>query len=120
MSVPGWGAGISLDHIRKIIQLSGHPVWQVNGRKFGFGRPQFATKELAEAELADMIKKRGAGLSPGRRDVTFAEQAKSFLANAADGLAEKTLRSYRGHLILSAFRQAKGGRDQRADDQDVS
>ncbi len=87
-----------MDHIRKIVQLSGNPVWQVNGRKFGFGRPQFATKELAEAELADMIKKRGGGLSPGRRDVTFAEQAKAFLANAADGLAEKTLRSYRGHL----------------------
>jgi integrase len=95
-----------MDHIRKIIQLSGNPVWQVNGRKFGFGRPQFATKELAEAELADMIKKRSGGLSPGRRDVTFAEQAKAFLANAADGLAEKTLRSYRGHLnvhILQYF-----------------
>ena len=87
-----------MDHIRKIVQLSGNPVWQVNGRKFGFGRPQFATKELAEVELADMIKKRGGGLSPGRRDVTFAEQAETFLANAADGLAEKTLRSYRGHL----------------------
>jgi len=95
-----------MDHIRKIVQLSGNPVWQVNGRKFGFGRPQFATKELAEAELADMIKKRGGGLSPGRRDVTLAEQAEAFLANAADGLAEKTLRSYRGHLnvhILPRF-----------------
>jgi hypothetical protein len=73
---------------------------------FGFGRPQFATKELAEVELADMIKKRGRGLSPGRRDVTFAEQAEAFLANAADELAEKTLRSYRGHLnvhILQYF-----------------
>jgi integrase len=95
-----------MDHIRKIVQLSGNPVWQVNGRKFGFGRPQFATKELAEVELADMIKKRGGGLSPGRRDMTFAEQAETFLANAADGLAEKTLRSYRGHLnvhILQYF-----------------
>ena len=87
-----------MDHIRKIVQLSGNPVWQVNGRKFGSGRPQFATKELAELELAEMIKKRGGGLSPGRRDVTFAEQAKAFLANAANELAEKTLRSYRGHL----------------------
>ena len=106
MSLPEWGARTPMDHIRKIVQLSGNPVWQVNGRKFGFGRPQFATKELAEAELADMIKKRGGGLSPGRRDVTFAEQAEAFLANAADGLAEKTLRSYRGHLnvhILSYF-----------------
>ena len=89
MSLPERDARIPLDHIRKIIQLSGHPVWQVNGRKFGFGRPQFATKELAEAELAAMIKKRGSGLSPGRRDVTFAEQAQAFLANAADGLAKK-------------------------------
>jgi integrase len=98
VSLPEWDARTPMDHIRKIVQLSGNPVWQVNGRKFGFGRPQFATKELAEAELADMIKKRGGGLSPGRRDVTFAEQAEAFLVNAADGLAEKTLRSYRGHL----------------------
>ena len=87
-----------MDHIRKIFQRSGNPVWQVNGRKFGFGRPQFATNELAEEALADMIKKRGGGLSPGRRDVSFAEQAEAFLAHAADALAEKTLRSYRGHL----------------------
>ena len=98
MSLPEGDARIPLDHIRKIVQLSGNPVWQVNGRKFGFGRPQFATKELAEAELADMIKRRSGGLSPGRRDVTFAEQAEAFLKHAADGLAEKTLRSYRGHL----------------------
>ena len=95
-----------MDHIRKMVQRSGNPVWQVNGRKFGFGRPQFATTELAEAALADMIKKRGGGLSPGRRDVRFAEQAEAFLAHASDGLAEKTLRSYRGHLkvhILPRF-----------------
>ena len=98
MSVSRLGHENSVDHIRKIVQLSGNPVWQVNGRKFGFGRPQFATKELAESALADMIRKRAGGLSPGRRDVTFAEQAEAFLANAADALAEKTLRSYRGHL----------------------
>ena len=106
VSLPETDARIPLDHIRKIVQRSGNPVWQVNGRKFGFGRPQFATKELAEAELADMIKKRGEGLSPGRRDVTFAEQAETFLKHVADGLAEKTLRSYRGHLnvhILPRF-----------------
>jgi integrase len=106
VSLSKWDTRIRVEHIRKIVQRSGNPIWQVNGRKFGFGRPQFATKELAESALADMIKKRGGGLSPGRRDVTFAQQAKAFLANAADGLAEKTLRSYRGHLnvhILAHF-----------------
>ena len=95
-----------MDHIRKIVQLSGNPTWQVNLRKYGLGRPQFETKEAAEAALADAIKKRGAGLNPGRRDVTFAEQAEAFLANAADALAEPTLRSYRGLLkvhILPRF-----------------
>jgi integrase len=95
-----------MEHIRKIVQRSGNPIWQVNLRKYLLGRPQFETKEAAEAALADAIKKRGAGLNPGRRDVTFAEQAEAFLANAADGLAEKTLRSYRGQLnvhILPRF-----------------
>jgi len=95
-----------MEHIRKIVQRSGNPIWQVNLRKYLLGRPQFETKEAAEAALADAIKKRGAGLNPGRRDVTFAEQAETFLANAADGLAEKTLRSYRGQLnvhILPRF-----------------
>jgi integrase len=84
----------------RIQTLAGTWVWQVEGRKYGASpaRPQFATKELAESALADMIKKRGGGLSPGRRDITFAEQAEAFLKHAADGLAEKTLRSYRGHL----------------------
>ncbi len=84
----------------RIKTLAGTWVWQVEGRKYGASpaRPQFATKELAEPALADMIKKRGGGLSPGRRDITFAEQAEAFLKHAADGLAEKTLRSYRAHL----------------------
>ena len=79
---------------------------RLNLRKYDLGRPQFETKEAAEAALADAIKQRGAGLNPGWRDVTFAEQAEAFLGNAADGLAEKTLRSYRGHLnvhILPRF-----------------
>lgn len=95
-----------MDHIKKIEQRSGNPTWQVNLRKFGLGRPQFATKELAETALADAIRTRGAGLSPGRRDVSFGEQAEQFLAHVADGLAEKTLRSYRGNLnvhILPRF-----------------
>lgn len=95
-----------MDHVRKIIQRSGNPIWQVNLRKYNLGRPQFKTKEAAEDALADAIKRRGGGLSPGRREVTFAEQAEAFLADAADGLAEKTLRSYRGHLnvhILPRF-----------------
>src|SRR5208282_1513462 len=99
-----------MDHIRKIIQRSGNPIWQLNLRKYNLGRPQFETKEAAEAALADAIKKRGAGLTPGRRDVTFAEQAEAFLANAADALAESTLRSYRGHLkvhILPHFGQRR-------------
>jgi integrase len=87
-----------MDHIRKIVQLSGNPTWQVNLRKYGLGRPQFETKEAAEAALADAIKKRGAGLNPSLRNITFAEQAEAFLKHAADGLAEKTMRSYRGHL----------------------
>ena len=96
------------DPIRKIETLAGTEVWQVDGRRFGAApaRPQFRTREQAEEALAKMIEQRGAGLSPTRRDITFAMQAESFLKNNADALAGKTIRSYEGSLrvhLLPAF-----------------
>src|SRR5208282_1675737 len=96
------------DPIRKIETLAGTEVWQVDGRRFGAApaRPQFRTREQAEEALAKMIEQRGAGLSPTRRDITFAMQAESFLKNNADALAGKTIRSYEGNLrvhLLPAF-----------------
>lgn len=91
--------------IRKIKTLAGSTVWQVDGRKYGASpaRPQFPTKEKAEDALAEMIAKRGAGLNPGRRDVTFKMQAEAYLKNSADALAGRSLRSYgstlRAHIL---------------------
>jgi integrase len=86
--------------IRKIETLKGTTVWQVDGRRYNASpaRPQFPTKEAAEDALARMIAARGAGLSPTRRDVLFAQQAASYLKNNANVLAAKTLRSYAGNL----------------------
>ena len=94
--------------IKKIKTLAGSIRWQVDGRKYNASpsRPQFKTKEAAEDALAEMIAKRGAGLHPGRRDVTFQMQSDAFLKNNADALAGKTLRSYACNLrvyILPAF-----------------
>jgi integrase len=94
--------------IRKIKTLAGTTVYQVDGRRYNASpaRPQFPTKEAAETALAEMIAKRGAGLSPTRRDVTFAMQAESYLKNNADTLADRTLRSYASSLkahILPRF-----------------
>jgi integrase len=94
--------------IRKIKTLAGTVVWQVDGRKFNAAprRPQFATKEQAETALSEMIARRGAGLHPGRRDITFAAQAEALLKNSADALAGKTLRAYSSTLqahLLPAF-----------------
>jgi integrase len=94
--------------IRKIGTKAGTVVWQVDGRRYNASprRPQFPTKEAAEDALAQMIAKRGAGLSPTRRDVTFAMQADVYLKNAADALAGRSLRSYASILnthLLPAF-----------------
>jgi integrase len=94
--------------IRKATTLAGAITWVVDGRRYGArpARPQFATKEQAEDALAQMIAKRGAGLSPTRRDVTFAMQADAYLKNAADALAGRSLRSYASILnthLLPAF-----------------
>lgn len=94
--------------IKKIKTLAGTVCWQVDGRKYNASpaRPQFATKEQAEDALAEMIKKRGGGLNPGRRDVTFQMQADAYLKNSAEALAGRTLRSYKSSLnvhILPAF-----------------
>ncbi len=94
--------------IRKIKTLAGSTVWQVDGRKYGASpaRPQFHTKEQAEDALAEMIARRGGGLNPGRRDITFAMQAEAYLKNSADALAARTLRSYASSLkvhILPKF-----------------
>lgn len=92
--------------IRRIETLAGTPCWQVDGRKFSASpaRPQFATKEQAEDALAKMIAARGAGLHPGRRDITFAMQAEAFLKNSADALAGKTLRAYASTLQAHLLR----------------
>ena len=94
--------------IKKIRTLAGSICWQVDGRRYNASpaRPQFPTKEKAEGALAEMIAARGAGLNPGRRDVTFAAQAGAFLKNSADALAGKTLRAYASTLqahLLPAF-----------------
>lgn len=94
--------------IKKTKTLAGTVVWQVDGRKFGAvpARPQFPTKEKAEDALAEMIAKRRAGLSPGRRDVTFQTQADALLKNNADSHAARSLRSYASILkvhLLPAF-----------------
>jgi len=93
---------------RKIKTLAGTVVWQVDGRRFNASpaRPQFPTREKAEDALKEMIAKRGAGLSPTRRDVTFAMQAEAYLKNNEDTLAGRTLRSYASSLkahILPRF-----------------
>ncbi len=98
--------------IKQIRTKAGTRVWQVDGRKYNASpsRPQFKTKEQAETALAEMIASRGAGLEPGRRDVTFEMQAESFLKENADALAGKTLRSYAGDLkvhILPRFGKRK-------------
>jgi len=84
------------DPIRKIKTLAGTTVWQVDGRRYNASpaRPQFKTREKAERALAQMIDKRGAGLSPDRRDITFRMQADAYLRNNATALAGKTIRSY--------------------------
>ncbi len=86
--------------IKKIKTLAGSTIWQVDGRKYGASpaRPQFATKEKAEDALAEMIAKRGTGLNPGRRDITFSMQAEAYLKNSREVLAGKTLRSYASSL----------------------
>jgi len=96
------------DPIRKIKTLAGSTVWQVDGRRYNASpaRPQFPTKEQAEEALAKMIAQRGAGLRPGRRDVTFQQHAETYLKNNTDTLAGKTLRSYANALkvhILPRF-----------------
>ena len=94
--------------IRKTTTLAGATIWVVDGRRYGASpaRPQFPTKEAAEDALAQMIARRGAGLSLTRRDVTFAMQADAYLKNAADALAGRSLRSYASVLnthLLPAF-----------------
>ena len=94
--------------IKKIRTLAGSICWQVDGRRYNASpaRPQFPTKEQAEDALASMIGARGAGLNPGRRDITFGAQAGAFLKNSADALAGKTLRAYASTLqahLLPAF-----------------
>lgn len=83
--------------IKKIKTLKGTVCWQVDGRRFNASpsRPQFPTKEQAETVLAEMIAKRGAGLHPTRRDVTFQMQADAYLKHAehVGKLAGKTLRA---------------------------
>src|SRR5208282_5599990 len=93
---------------RKIKTLARTVVWQVDGRRYNASpaRPQFPTREKAEDALEEMRAKRGAGLRPGRRDVTFAMQAEAYLKNSADALAGRTLRSYASSLkahILPKF-----------------
>jgi integrase len=93
--------------IRKTKTLAGTIVWQVDGRRFNAvpARPQFATKEQAEAALADMIATRGAGLNPSRRDITFQMQADSYLRHKTK-LARKTrgnIESYLRNHLLPAF-----------------
>ena len=93
--------------IKAIYTKAGTKVWRVDGRKFNAVpvRPQFATKEQAEAALAEMIAKRGAGLA-SRRDKTFAMLADEFIRDNSIGdeaLSGRTLRGYadalRVHLI---------------------
>lgn len=86
--------------IRKIETLAGTTVYQVDGRKYGArpARPQFRTREQAETALAEMIAKRGGGLHPDRRSVTFEMQADAYLKNNKDTLAAKTLRSYKSAI----------------------
>ncbi len=91
--------------IKKIKTLAGTVGWQIDGRRFGASpaRPQFKTKEKAEIALAEMIARRGAGLRPDRRDITFGMQSEAYLRDNATALAGKTIRSYasllRAHLL---------------------
>lgn len=96
---------MAANSIKKATTKIGTVVWVVDGRRFGAvpARPQFPTREQAEDALSEMIAKRGAGLNPTRRDVTFATQAESYLKHNASELAGRSLRCYqsvlRKHLI---------------------
>jgi integrase len=80
----------------------GRIAYRVEGTKFGAvpARPQFPTREAAEAALARMIEERGAGPNPTARDVTFKTQAESYINrnrlsdDGETGLADKTIRNF--------------------------
>ena len=86
--------------IRKTKTAKGTPIWIVDGRRYNASpsRPQFKSKEAAEEALSAMIAQRGAGLNPGRRDITFGMQAEAYLRNSRELLAGKTLRNYQANL----------------------
>ncbi len=92
--------------IRRAIDRNGKKVWLADLRKFGLGRVYRDSKEAAEHEYAEAIKKRGSALSSDQRETTFGEMAEKFLAHAESGLAGKTIRSYRDLLnryVLPTF-----------------